>query len=123
MTGRVMRQSRTGLIWLTNQTEDEGGLNELLLDKSVTGGEVLPLAAAEAVLIVARMTRQPADWAFSARIWTEAFDARSTGLGPCLRGNPRAWHTDHHHRPHLNSPRDRVPGGPKGLQAWIHRQR
>ena len=71
MTGRVMRQSRTGLIWLTNQTEDEGRLNELLLDKSVTGGEVLPLAAAEAVLIVARMTRQPADWAFSARIWTE----------------------------------------------------
>jgi hypothetical protein len=59
------------LIWLTNETEDEGRLIELLLDKSVTGGEVLPLAAAEAVLIVARMTRQPADWAFSARIWTE----------------------------------------------------
>jgi hypothetical protein len=59
------------LIWLTNQTEDEGRLIEPLLDNSVTGGEFLPLAAAEAVLIVARMARQPADWAFSARIWTE----------------------------------------------------
>jgi hypothetical protein len=59
------------LIWLTNESEDEGRLIELLLDKSVAGGEALPLAATEAVLIVARMTRHPADWAFSARIWTE----------------------------------------------------
>ncbi len=59
------------LIWVTNEAEDDGRLIELLLDKSGTGGDVLPLAAAEAVLIAARMTRQPVDWAFSARIWTQ----------------------------------------------------
>jgi hypothetical protein len=37
----------------------------------MTGGEVAPLAAVEPILIAARMTRQPADWAFTARIWTE----------------------------------------------------
>jgi hypothetical protein len=59
------------LIWITNETEDEGRLIELLLDKTMTGGETIPLAAVEPVLIAAPMTRQPADWAFSARIWTE----------------------------------------------------
>ncbi|MFG1833603.1 hypothetical protein [Micromonospora chersina] len=59
------------LVWLTSETEDEGRLMEPLLDKTMTGGEVIPLAAAEAVLIAVPMTRQPADWAFAARIWTE----------------------------------------------------
>jgi hypothetical protein len=59
------------LIWVTSETEDEGRLFELLLDKTMTGGEVLPLVATEAILIAAPMTRQPADWAFTARIWTE----------------------------------------------------
>jgi hypothetical protein len=59
------------LVWVTSETEDEGRLIELLLDKSITGGEALPLAAVEPILIAARMTRQPADWAFIARIWTE----------------------------------------------------
>jgi hypothetical protein len=59
------------LIWVTSETEDEGRLIELLLDKAKTGSEVAPLAAVEPILIVARMTRQPADWAFIARIWTE----------------------------------------------------
>ncbi len=59
------------LIWVTSETEDEGRLLELLLDKTMTGGEVLPLAAVEPILIAAPMTRQPADWAFTARIWPE----------------------------------------------------
>jgi hypothetical protein len=59
------------LIWVTSETEDEGRLFELLMDKSATGGEVLPLVAAEAILIAVPMTRQPADWAFTASIWTE----------------------------------------------------
>ncbi|MER6592110.1 hypothetical protein ABT214_09705 [Micromonospora purpureochromogenes] len=59
------------LIWVTSETEDEGRLIEPLLDKTMTGGEVAPLAAAEAILIAAPMTRQPADRAFTARIWTE----------------------------------------------------
>jgi len=59
------------LIWVTSETEDEGRLLELLLDKTKTGGEAAPLAAVEPILIAARMTRQPADWAFTARIWTE----------------------------------------------------
>ena len=59
------------LIWVTSETEDEGRLIELLLDKTMNGGEVAPLAAVEPILIAARMTRQPADWAFTARLWTE----------------------------------------------------
>jgi DNA polymerase III delta prime subunit len=59
------------LIWVTSETEDEGRLIELLLDKTMTGGDVAPLAAVEPILIAAPMTRQPADWAFTARIWTE----------------------------------------------------
>ena len=59
------------LIWVTSETEDEGRLIELLLDKTMTGADVAPLAAVEPILIAAPMTRQPADWAFSARIWTE----------------------------------------------------
>ncbi|MFF3668519.1 hypothetical protein [Microtetraspora malaysiensis] len=57
------------LIWVTSETKDEGRLIELLRNK--TGGDGPPLAAAEAILIAAPMTRQPADWALTARIWTE----------------------------------------------------
>jgi hypothetical protein len=59
------------LIWLTSQTQDEGRLGELLLESPLPNGDVVPLIAAEPVLIVARMTRQPVDWALSARIWAE----------------------------------------------------
>lgn len=59
------------LIWVTSETEDEGRLIEPLLDKTMSGGEVAPLAAVEPILIAVPMTRQPADWAFTARIWTE----------------------------------------------------
>ena len=59
------------LIWLTSDVEDEGRFFELLLDETTTGGTRVPLAATEPVLIVARMTRQPVDWAFAARIWPE----------------------------------------------------
>lgn len=59
------------LIWVTNDIEDEGRLVELLLDEKATGGQVIPLAATEPVLVVARMTRQPVDWALAARIWPD----------------------------------------------------
>jgi hypothetical protein len=62
------------LIWVTNEHEDDGRLIELLLDDTATGGELIPLAAVEPTLIVARMTRQPADWAFTARIWPEGVE-------------------------------------------------
>jgi hypothetical protein len=69
------------LIWVTSETEDEGRLIELLLDSTRTGGKTAPLAAVEPILIVARMTQQPADWAFTARIWTEGV----------RRPNDRPW--------------------------------
>lgn len=59
------------LIWVTREMEDEGRLIELLIDKRASGGDVMPLAAVEPILIVVPMTRQPADWAFTARIWIE----------------------------------------------------
>ncbi|MFD6309773.1 hypothetical protein [Streptomyces nigra] len=59
------------LIWVTNETEDDGRLIELLLEKATTGEEASPLAAVEAILIAVPMTRHPADWAFTARIWPE----------------------------------------------------
>lgn len=59
------------LIWVTSETEDEGRLFELLLPTSKTGKDTAPLAATEPIMTVVRMTQQPADWAFTARIWTE----------------------------------------------------
>ncbi|MEW1912821.1 hypothetical protein AB0442_31035 [Kitasatospora sp. NPDC085895] len=59
------------LIWVTSETEDEGRLLELLLDSTKTGSEPIPLVATEPILIVAPMTHQPVEWAFTARIWTE----------------------------------------------------
>ncbi|MFF8995160.1 hypothetical protein ACF09H_35575 [Streptomyces sp. NPDC014983] len=59
------------LVWVTSETEDEGRLYELLLDEANASGQIPPLAATEAILVVAPMTRHPADWAFTARIWTE----------------------------------------------------
>jgi len=56
---------------VTSETEDEGRLIELLLNNTVTDGEAAPLAATEPILIAVPMTRQPADWAFTARIWSE----------------------------------------------------
>jgi hypothetical protein len=69
------------LVWVTTETEDEGRLFELLLNGKMSGEPASPLAACEPVLIVARMTEQPADWAFTARIWTEAVE----------RGMDRPW--------------------------------
>jgi hypothetical protein len=57
------------LLWVTNETEDEGRLVELVLTNKPSAGSALPLAATEPVLIVARMTRQPVDWALAARVW------------------------------------------------------
>jgi hypothetical protein len=79
------------LIWVTSETEDEGRLIELLLDKAKTGNETAPLAAVEPILIVARMTRQPADWAFTARIWTEGVQRHMnrpwSKIAPAIHGH------------------------------------
>ena len=79
------------LIWVTSETEDEGRLLELLLDKTKTGSETAPLAAVEPILIVARMTRQPADWAFTARIWTEGVQRHMnrpwSKIAPAIHGH------------------------------------
>ena len=57
------------LVWVTNETPEDGRLLEVLLDDQP--GPPLPLAAVEAVLIVARLTSQPVEWAMSARVWPE----------------------------------------------------
>ena len=79
------------LIWVTSETEDEGRLLELLLDKAKTGSETAPLAAVEPILIAARMTRQPADWAFTARIWTEGVQRHMnrpwSKIAPAIHGH------------------------------------
>jgi hypothetical protein len=68
------------VLWLTSETEDEGRLVEPLLSR---GDKTLPLVAAEPILIVARMTRQPVDWALTARIWTHEVE----------RTMDRSWRT------------------------------
>jgi hypothetical protein len=79
------------LIWVTSETEDEGRLIEPLLDKTMNSGEVAPLAAVEPILIAAPMTRQPADWAFTARIWTEGvrrpIDRPWSKIAKAIHGN------------------------------------
>ena len=59
------------LIWVTSETKDEGRLVEPLLDGATSGDEVIPLVATEPILIAAPMTKQPPEWAFTARIWTD----------------------------------------------------
>lgn len=59
------------LIWVTNETEDEGRLLEILMDDPAADGQRIPLVATEPILIVAPMTQQPVNWAFTARLWTE----------------------------------------------------
>ena len=59
------------LIWVTSETKDEGRLVEPLLEGATSGEEVVPLVATEPILIAAPMTKQPIEWAFTARIWTD----------------------------------------------------
>jgi len=63
------------LVWVTRETRDEGRFLEPLLGDPRTDRDVLPLVATEPVLTVARLTRQPVDWAMTARIWTEEVQA------------------------------------------------
>lgn len=65
------------LIWVTDETEDDGRLIEPLFDPDTAGKRVPPLAATEPVLIAAPMAQQPVNWAFAARIWPEGTE-RST---------------------------------------------
>lgn len=79
------------LVWVTNDTEDEGRLLERLIDVPMSDGGPLPLAAAEPILIVVPMTSQPARWAFAARIWPEnvAVSAERpwSTLAPAIHGH------------------------------------
>jgi hypothetical protein len=76
------------LIWVTQETEDEGQLLELLMDNTTAGRASPPLAAVEPVLIAVPLEPQPADWAFAARIWTEGVRRPWTGPGQC---SPRPY--------------------------------
>ncbi len=69
------------LLWITNETQDEGRLVELILSDKGPEGSRLPLAATEPVLVVARMTQHPVDWAFAVRVW----------LGGPQRPTDRRW--------------------------------
>ena len=69
------------LIWVTDETNSEGRLMELLLDGATTGDDVVPLVATEPILIAAPLTQQPVEWAFTARIWTDEVQ----------RPNDRSW--------------------------------
>ena len=59
------------LMWVTTENQDEGRLLELLFENDSSTDHPLPLVAVEPIMIMAPMTRQPADWAFAARIWTQ----------------------------------------------------
>ena len=112
------------LVWVTSETEDEGRLIEPLLDNTMTGDKPVPLAAVEPILIAAPMTRQPAEWAFTARIWTEGSSAsHRSAVEQDREGYSRPRHTDRHPRSRLDSLRDCVPVGLEGLLARLHRER
>lgn len=68
------------IFFVTKEAPDEPGLVELLAPP-VDG---LVLAASEPILIVARMTEHPSDWAFVARVWAAE--------GTVLR--PRPWRSE-----------------------------
>jgi len=78
------------LFWITGETDDDGRLVAVLLDRETTGGQAIPLVATEPVLIAAPMTRHPVDWAFNARIWTEGVqlpnDRPWSILSPAIHG-------------------------------------
>lgn len=60
------------LFWVTSKTPDEGRLIEPLFEPQADGEKPAAiLAAGEPILILARVTKHPVDWALSARIWTE----------------------------------------------------
>ena len=69
------------LIWITSETNDDGRLVELLLDGEANDDKAIPLVATEPALIAVPMTRQPVEWAFTARIWTDGV----------RRPNDRPW--------------------------------
>ena len=76
------------LIWATDQTPDEGRLWEFLIESDE---DRLPVFAVEPVLIVAPMTRPMADWAFTARLWTEKVQVDAnpkwSQLAPTIHGH------------------------------------
>lgn len=81
---------------MTSETEDEGRLIEHLLNSAKTGGETSPLAVIEPILTVARITQQPADWTFTARIWTEGLASINRSWSKIAEAIHGPWQTDHH---------------------------
>jgi hypothetical protein len=80
------------LVWVTNETPDEGRLLEPLFDREEGSDRpAVGLAAYEPVLVVVRMSEQPARWAFTARIWTQdveqPFDRPWADLSKAIRGH------------------------------------
>lgn len=68
------------LFWVTSKTPDEGRLLEPLFEPHTLAEgnkSVAALAAGEPVLIVARVSTHPVNWALTARIWTEDVKVRS----------------------------------------------
>jgi hypothetical protein len=66
------------LFWVTNDTPDEGRLMEPLQDLNENEKAPMILVAGEPVVIVARITSHPADWALSARVWSQDVKQPST---------------------------------------------
>jgi len=60
------------LIMALGEVEDEGRLYEYVLDANDADDKRIPLVATEPILIVAPMNPRQAQWAFSARVWTDA---------------------------------------------------
>ena len=101
------------LIWVTSET---GRLIELLLDKTMTGDEVAPLAASDDTTTRRLgVHRAHQDRGSSA--------PHRPAVAQDRESYPRPRHTGHHRRPRLHSLRDRVPSGLEGLLARPHRAR
>lgn len=58
------------LVWVTQETPEEGRLLEPLFGLEAGGERPVPLCAYENILVAARLTSQPVEWAFMARVWT-----------------------------------------------------
>jgi hypothetical protein len=75
------------LMWITGKTPDEPRLVEPLIDQE---GELRGLVGTEPVLILARVTKHPVDWAMSMRIWPDvvrSYERPWRILAPAIHGH------------------------------------
>ncbi len=65
------------LVWVTSETPTDGGrlVQPLMSDAQPP----VPLVGVEPVLIIARLTTQPIEWAMTVRIWTDEVPMTATG--------------------------------------------